>query len=436
MRRQFTLYKEATKTGLIWYARFWDEAAQKYNRSRSTGVLVEGKKERRYEAEEAARNLLPEIEKDKAAQAAKGLANAQINTKAVADTPLIEYLDKFWTNDSQYANYKRYVEKSPLSLQYIENNHEDIRRHVEPYPGFAGTTVGTLTKPMLREWLIWLAARKSQYRKHDGTVIEKGTMSSRRANTVLQGVRVAIRWAFDNEKIPADPFHKLGEITDTPKEKGVLTFAERQRLDELPIVNSRYRLVMLLGSRCGLRRGEMRGLKWGDIGNGLLDIKHNYVNKEGMKGPKWRSYRKVPIISSVEKLLNIAYADSTNQSPEGYIFESPDTERAGMPVSNNYFRDAFAKETAALGITKEDKKRRVLSCHSLRHTFVTLSQLTGMSNAEVMALAGQKREATLRKYSHVPQVIDFDKARNKLEGKEENDPNIQKNPNEPKAANA
>jgi hypothetical protein len=57
MRRPFTLYKEITKSGTIWYARFWDEAIQKYKHSRSTGILVEGKKERRYEAEEAARKL-------------------------------------------------------------------------------------------------------------------------------------------------------------------------------------------------------------------------------------------------------------------------------------------------------------------------------------------------------------------------------------------
>jgi len=412
MRRPFTLYKEKTKSGTFWYARFWDEEAQKYKHSRSTGIPVEGKKERRYEAEEAARKLIPEVEAAKAAKTAQGAPAAGTTAKAVADTPLVEYLENFWKPDSQYANFKRHVEKKPLSLQYIENNHEDIRRHVEPYSGFSGATVGTLTKPMLREWLIWLASRKAQYRKHDGTIIEKETISSRRANTVIQAVRVAIRWAFDNEKIPADPFHKLGEVTDTPREKGVLTFAERQKLNEIPIADSRFRLVMFLGSYCGLRRGEMRGLQWADIANGLIDIKHSFSDKEGLKDPKWKSFRKVPIIPQVEDLLNAIFANAQNKSPDGYIFASPD--RPGLPVSNNFFREALSKELAALGITREQQRERFLSCHSLRHTFVTLSQLSGMSNAEVMALAGQKREATLRKYSHIPQVLDFDEARKKI----------------------
>ena len=46
------------------------------------------------------------------------------------------------------------------------------------------------------------------------------------ANSVLQAVRVAVRWAFDNEEIPADLFHKLGEVSENLKEKGVLTFDE------------------------------------------------------------------------------------------------------------------------------------------------------------------------------------------------------------------
>jgi len=240
----------------------------------------------------------------------------------------------------------------------------------------------------------------------------------RRANTVLQAVRVAIRWAFDNEKIPIDPFHKLGEITDTPREKGVLTLAERQKLNVLDITNSRRRLVMYLGSYCGFRRGEMRGLKWGDIENSIIDIKHNYVDKEGDKDPKWHSFRKVPITPALEELLKTVYEQAKNKSPDSYVFESP--KRPGRPLSNNFFRDTMKIELSALGIKEEQQKEKFLTCHSLRHTFVTLSQISGLSDAEVMALAGQKREATLRKYSHVPQVLDYNEARKKILAGEEN----------------
>jgi hypothetical protein len=58
MRRP-TLYKHRG----VWYARIWDEAEKKY-RAYSLKIPVEGKRERRREAEEAARTLVRKLETD------------------------------------------------------------------------------------------------------------------------------------------------------------------------------------------------------------------------------------------------------------------------------------------------------------------------------------------------------------------------------------
>ena len=44
MRYPFTLFKAKSRNSTIWHARFWDEEAQKYAHSRSTGIPVKGKK--------------------------------------------------------------------------------------------------------------------------------------------------------------------------------------------------------------------------------------------------------------------------------------------------------------------------------------------------------------------------------------------------------
>jgi hypothetical protein len=62
MRCPYTLYKEKAKQGLSWYARFWDERSHRYAVSRSLGILVEGKRERRREAEEKARMLVTAVQ--------------------------------------------------------------------------------------------------------------------------------------------------------------------------------------------------------------------------------------------------------------------------------------------------------------------------------------------------------------------------------------
>ena len=56
----YSLYKKTTKSGVFWYVRFWDDVQKKYTWYRSTGIPVEGKRERRAEAEKAAIEMLPD----------------------------------------------------------------------------------------------------------------------------------------------------------------------------------------------------------------------------------------------------------------------------------------------------------------------------------------------------------------------------------------
>jgi hypothetical protein len=55
----FSLYKKPARSGpSVWYARYWDKEACRYSVTRSTGVLAEGKRERRTEADAQARAML------------------------------------------------------------------------------------------------------------------------------------------------------------------------------------------------------------------------------------------------------------------------------------------------------------------------------------------------------------------------------------------
>ena len=279
-------------------------------------------------------------------------------------------------------------------------NHDGVLSHVQPFPLFTGVTVGSLNKAILKKWMIWLAGRKIQRRKKDGTIIEGHTLSGRRANAILQSVRVAVRWAVDNEEIPVDPFRRLGEVSEAIKEKGVLTFEERKKLTELPVSDYRTRLIMLLGCFCGLRRGEMRGLQWGDIADGIITVQHNYQDKEGLKQPKYNSIRKVPITQEVQRILDIAFEYALNSSPDSYVLESP--QFLGKPLGNNFYRDGVEKKLSDLGITPTQQRERILTCHSLRHTFITLAQLSGISDVEIRALAQGERTMIFPRGDFVP----------------------------------
>jgi len=284
MRCPFTLFKKQTGKGAIWYARFWDEMSGKYALKRSTGILAEGKKERRREAERKALEML------------SGISFGQKRS----DQLLSDYLAGFWKPDSPYAKECALIRKRPLSAYYVLQNAVNVQRYVKTFPGFEGLRLRELTSGLIRDWMAWMAERKGAAGR---------MLSGRRINAVAQTVRVAVRCAVDREELERDPFRAVRKAAESPREKGVLSPGEAARLIAAPAADPRRRLAVLLGMLCGMRMGEVRGLQWGDIGGGLIRISRNWINGEGSKAPKCKggtirqNPRTVPLPSTVAQML-------------------------------------------------------------------------------------------------------------------------------------
>jgi integrase len=74
----------------------------------------------------------------------------------------------------------------------------------------------------------------------------------------------------------------------------------------------------------------------------------------------------------------------------------------------------WKKEKQPEGYVNEQKRRNI-TFHSLRHTYITLSRLAGIIDVEIQALAGHKDGRMMNNYTHTGQVLDFTVAREKLE---------------------
>jgi len=142
----------------------------------------------------------------------------------------------------------------------------NVKLHVKPFPKFKKITLRELTAGTIKDWMTWATSNN---------------LSNRTINSVLSTMRVAVHYVVDREELDRDPFRNVREAADSPKEKGVLTFAERAKLINAKPTDPFSRLVVLLGLLCGMRRGEVRGLKWGDFDNGLIKLTHNFVSIEG-----------------------------------------------------------------------------------------------------------------------------------------------------------
>jgi integrase len=298
-------------------------------------------------------------------------------------------------------------------------NHDDVARHIATFPGFQTIAVRDLTKKLLKKWMIWMSEKKVIHKKKDGTEVIGPTISGRRINAILQGMRVAIRWAVDNEELTADPFRKLDEATEEAKEKGILTRLELNKLIGLPVKDPYSRLAVLLAARCGMRRGEVRGLKWGDIKDGIITIQHNFINTDGLKSPKIKggtvvkNSNPVPLPSDVETVLDIVREVSEKTGEDDFVIQS--WVRPGKVISAEYFRTALARELCDIGIDEETQKARNLTYHGLRHTYATLGRMSGLNDFEIQTLARQKSKAVMERYSHGRQAVDFVAMKKKLE---------------------
>ncbi|MDR2662721.1 MAG: tyrosine-type recombinase/integrase [Treponema sp.] len=275
---------------------------------------------------------------------------------------------------------------------------------VKGVPSFSDITLGGLTGDIIRSWMLWLG--------------EKG-VSGRRINQCLQTMRVAVRDALERERLETDPFKRIHEAPEEGREKGVLSPAEVARYITSNSQDCYARLAVLLGALCGMRRGEIRGLQWGDIREGVIVIRHNFVNGDGLKNPKRKggmvreNSRAVPLPRAVAEALTVVYQRAQYREPGDYVIQS--LRRRNTPVSESYFKHALLREMDGIGISPDEQKRRNLTPHSLRHVFVTLGRLAGISDLEIQARAGHRAGAMMERYSHAAQVLDFTAAREKLE---------------------
>jgi integrase len=242
-------------------------------------------------------------------------------------------------------------------------------------------------------------------------------LSGRRINITLQAMRIAVRHAVAREELDRDPFRGIEKAVETPRERGILTPGEVTRLIAAQVTDSQHRLAVLLGCLCGLRTGEIRGLLWEDIGDGVIHVRHNWIDGEGLKSPKCKggtvrqNSRIVPLPKSINAILD-NFRD-LNPAPESFVLQS--YRKDGEPLSKGLFRYIICKELSAIGILRDEQKRRNLTFHGLRHTFITLGRLAGITDLEIQALAGHKSGAMMDSYSHAAQVLDFASAREKLE---------------------
>ncbi len=213
-----------------------------------------------------------------------------------------------------------------------------------------------------------------------------------------------------------NPLQYLDKLAENERERGILTLDELSLLIKVQTDDPRVRAGVLLAALCGLRLGEIRGLKWEDVDreNHVINIRGNYISHaEGLKKPKWGHTRVVPlpapVLESLDRCNLLPYADSP------YLLWN--VQHRQHPVDSGTITKGFYAMLKEIGIDSAAREKRYLTLHGLRHLFITLSRANGIRDYLVMKKAGHISIQMTERYSNHDTLIDINDARLKLEDK-------------------
>lgn len=152
----------------------------------------------------------------------------------------------------------------------------------------------------------------------------------------------------------------------------------------LAAVPEHYRAALMIAVWCGLRSGEVRGLRVRDIDTdtGILHIRQAVARIDGtvwLAAPKTTAgVRDVVVPPHVRPLLKAWLAGLPVRGRDALVFPAGD----GVSAMNaSTLRDAHTKGATAIG-------RPTLTVHDLRRTAATLAAQQGATMSEVMRLLG------------------------------------------------
>ena len=282
--------------------------------------------------------------------------------------------------------------RSPgLAPRTIESYRALAARHIAP--AFGSVALDALSPAAIQSLLAALCT--------DG--------HARTAQLVLVLLRAALSDALDLGIIAADPTRRVlrpRHIRADPR----FWSPEEMRAFALYCGAARWGHAWLLAMLCGLRRGELAGLRWSDVdfASGVLHIRNQRLRLVGCgvvdAAPKSASGRRdVPLPGQLVALLRSEFRRQRLQQAVGgvlpaYVVSGIDNR----PIDPHRLNLALSRDIALAGL-------RPINLHGLRHSMATAAVSAGVDMKVLQALLGHASYTTTADvYAHVLQSEKFD----------------------------
>lgn len=196
-------------------------------------------------------------------------------------------------------------------------------------------------------------------------------------NRKVRALKTAMRQAEFWDLLPAQNWRKVSKFKENKGRVEFHTPAEIKQI--LSVFNAEWQLVVLLGARAGLRRGEIANLKWQDV-----DFKNNQLYIAPNKTEK---YRYIPLALDLRKALESA--KKRKQKDNEFVVA------VGENRNSPYYLAVFYKKRTA------EKLPFKCFLHKLRHTFASHLVQSGVDLYRVSKLLGHSSIKMTEIYAHL-----------------------------------
>jgi integrase len=298
------------------------------------------------------------------------------------NTTLCEYAEQYW-NWEQSHHIRTVLAENPagLSKEYITYNHNYIIKHAKPF--FKNKPIRDVTTRDIEQYRIHLRSKPDEYAS--STIIK-----------IMYAVIGPIREAYRLGDLPYDPTKGTFSFRHTriEKKRGCFHEKEIKALLALDWGDHRYKTAFKLAALCGMRLGEIKALQRIDVCDGHLIVRHSWSNSTGLKGTKNGKERIAPLAYNLLEDLN--KLDRTCFTMGDLLFHGKDRMK---PLSSRAIEQALYSAMEQIGISKEERIKRNLVFHSLRH-FANTYLLQSMIPENVRLIMGHSSQAMTERYSH------------------------------------
>ena len=278
--------------------------------------------------------------------------------------------------------------RGPNSPEEIHHKRGIIEQHLEPF--FGEMPLGSITAGHVD---VYASKKARQRSKRTGKPLSASTLANH-LGLLRRMLKVAHRW----ELIARVPEIQL------PRKRQVEDFLDHEETRELLLhAEPLFRDLLFVAVRTGMRLGELRELRRGDVDlrRGRIRVERQRTQSDVVRAPKGDKARTIQVPADALECLRKRVKGLRRDQlvfckPKGYTapHRSERPAKGGEPWSHKDVYNAVSRGAEAAGI------ERMVGVHTLRHTFATHAVAAGVPLPMVSRQLGHADVQTTMRYAH------------------------------------